>query len=78
MASSCAPTWTGANTWNRTWDRTVSCAGAGTRTGAREWAGAGADAVPRAQQGAVVAVIELWAGNRALARAVFLIAVPAS
>lgn len=52
-------------------------AGAGTRTSAGEWAGARTIAVTRARQGAVVvAVIELWAGNRALTRAVFLITVP--
>lgn len=50
---------------------------AGTWTCAGEWAGARAIAVNRAMEGGVVvAVVELWAGNGALTRAVFLVAVP--
>lgn len=50
---------------------------AGTWTSTGEWAGAGTEAVTRTRQRTVVvAVIELWAGNRALAGAVFLTVVP--
>lgn len=47
-----------------------------TGAGAGEWAGARAIAITRAREGAIVAVVELWAGDRALTWAVFLIAVP--
>lgn len=78
MARSSAPIWTMADTRNWAGYCTVPRTGAGTWTSAREGAGAGAEAVPGTQYGAVVAVTELWARNRALARAVYLIVVPAS
>lgn len=76
-AGSWTPTWAEVNTWNWAEDGTVPWARAGTWTGAGKRAGTGAEVVTRTRQRAVVvAVIELRAWNRALARAVFLSDVP--
>lgn len=78
-AGSRAPMRTRANTGDWTGTAAEPWAGAWTRAwaGAGEGAGAGAVAVTRTRQGAVVvAVVELRAGDRALAGAVLLIAVP--
>lgn len=75
-AGSRASTRTGTDANIRTGDWAVSWAGAGTGAGAGERAGTGAVAVTRTRNDVALAVVEVRAGDGALAGAVVLVAVP--
>lgn len=63
-----------ANIWTGDW--AVSWAGAGAEAGAGERAGTWAVAITRTRNGAALAVVEVRAGDGALAGTVLLVAVP--